>query len=131
MSEAARAFGARLVNGLGERFVDELQPRDVVTAAILREMAGGRAVSRDGKTGVLLDTPTLEREKPGIFDHSLITLKHLAERSGFDPVSEPFLVGPTLHYQNGGLAIETAGRTTIPACSARAKFQAGCTAKIG
>ncbi len=114
VSEAARAFGGRLVNGLGERFVDELQPRDVVTAAILREVADGRGVARDGKTGVLLDTPTLHREKPGIFDHSLITLKHLAERSGFDPVAQPFLVSPTLHYQNGGLAIESAGRTAVP-----------------
>ncbi|MFC7555685.1 FAD-binding protein [Pseudoroseomonas wenyumeiae] len=43
VSEAARASGAALVNGLGERFVDELNTRDIVAAAILREIAEGAA----------------------------------------------------------------------------------------
>ena len=61
ISEAARSAGAKLINGEGERFVDELQPRDVVAAAILRECAEGRGIERDGQVGVFLDTPTLEQ----------------------------------------------------------------------
>lgn len=114
ISEAARAAGAQLVNGLGARFVDELAPRDVVAAAILRELAEGRGAERDGQAGVLLDTPTLEAGQPGILRKRLVTLSHLAHRAGFDPAAEPFLVRPTLHYQNGGVTIDTAGRTGLP-----------------
>jgi L-aspartate oxidase len=114
VSEASRASGAVLVNGLGQRFVDELKPRDIVAAAILREIAEGRSVERDGRHGVFLDTPTLERQKPGILAKSLVTLTHLAKRASFDPAEEPFLVRPTLHYQNGGVTIDTTGRTAVP-----------------
>ena len=62
ISEAARSAGAKLINGEGERFVDELQPRDVVASAILRECAEGRGIERDGQLGVFLDTPTLEKK---------------------------------------------------------------------
>jgi succinate dehydrogenase / fumarate reductase flavoprotein subunit/L-aspartate oxidase len=113
ISEAARSAGAHLVNGEGARFVDELAPRDVVASAILREIAQGRAAEREGEAGVLLDTPMLEAAKPGILAARLVTLTHLAHRAGFDPAREPFLVRPTLHYQNGGIAIDAAGRTGV------------------
>ena len=113
ISEAARAAGGRLLNGEGLRFVDELAPRDVVAAAILRELAEGRGVVRDGEAGVLLDTPSLEAAHPGILEKRLVTLSHLAHLAGFDPKAEPFLIRPTLHYQNGGIAIDADGRTSI------------------
>jgi succinate dehydrogenase / fumarate reductase flavoprotein subunit/L-aspartate oxidase len=114
ISEAARSTGAKLLNGGGERFVDELRPRDIVAASILRECAEGRAAERDGQIGVFLDTPRLEREKPGILHKSLITLTHLGQKCGLDPAKEPFLVYPTLHYQNGGVAIDRNGATHVP-----------------
>ncbi|WP_395027588.1 FAD-binding protein [Comamonas odontotermitis] len=114
VSEAARSAGAYLVNGLGERFVDELQPRDVVASAVLRELAQGRGVERDGKLGIFLDTPALEHSHPGILKDSLVTLSHLAQRCGIDPAREPLLIRPTLHYQNGGVAIDEAGHTSVP-----------------
>lgn len=113
ISEAARAAGGLLFNGLGQRFVDELAPRDVVAAALLREIAEGRGVERDGCAGVLLDTPGLEAAHPGILAKRLVTLTHLAHRAGFDPAKQPFLLRPTLHYQNGGIAIDAAGRTAV------------------
>jgi succinate dehydrogenase/fumarate reductase flavoprotein subunit len=113
ISEAARSCGAFLVNGRGERFVDELQPRDVVASAILRELAEGRGIERDGKVGVFLDTPTLEQSQPGVLKNSLVTLCHVAHRCGIDPAQEPFLIRPTLHYQNGGIAIDPDGRSQI------------------
>jgi L-aspartate oxidase len=114
ISEAARSAGAKLINGEGERFVDELQPRDVVASAILRECAEGRGIERDGQVGVFLDTPTLEKENPGILEKRLVTLRHLAHKSGHDAAEEPFLVYPTLHYQNGGVGIDKDGATSVP-----------------
>lgn len=114
ISEAARSAGAKLINGEGERFIDELQPRDVVASAILRECAEGRGIERDGRVGVFLDTPTLEQQHPGILEKRLVTLRHLAHKCGQDAAQEPFLVRPTLHYQNGGVAIDKSGATSVP-----------------
>lgn len=114
ISEAVRSVGAKLVNGLGERFIDELAPRDVVTAAILRECAEGRGVSRDGGLGVFLDTPALLAEKPDLLQTQLISLAHLAHRAGVDPAREPLMIYPTLHYQNGGVAIDRYGASSVP-----------------
>lgn len=114
LSEAARSAGARLLNGEGERFVDELQPRDVVASAILRECAQGRGIARDGRVGVFLDIPTLEKENPGILAKRLVTVGHLAHKCGIDAAQEPFLVFPTLHYQNGGAEVDADGATAVP-----------------
>ncbi|QYY28363.1 FAD-binding protein [Cupriavidus pinatubonensis] len=114
ISEAARSAGAKLLNGNGERFVEELKPRDVVASAILRECAEGRGIDRDGQVGVFLDTPTLEMQNPGILSRRLVTLRHLAHKCGFDAAQEPFMVYPTLHYQNGGVAIGKDGATSVP-----------------
>src|SRR4051794_26160165 len=114
ISEAARSAGAALMNGRGERFVDELLPRDIVAAAILRECAESRGIERDGQIGVFLDTPRLEAAKPGVLGRDLVSLLHLAAKCGLDPAATPFLVYPTLHYQNGGVAIDGNGATDVP-----------------
>ena len=110
VSEAARSAGALLRNGLGQRFVDELSPRDVVSAAILRECREGRAVEREGQLGVWLDTRVLTNQQLRGFG----ALCHQAKKCGHDPSTTPFMVYPTLHYQNGGVAIQTDGLTTVP-----------------
>ena len=110
ISEAARSGGALLVNGLGERFIDELAPRDVVSAAILRECAAGRGIERNGQLGVFLDTRQLGPE----LAQRLPALQHLADKCGIDPTREPMLIYPTLHYQNGGVEIDSNGQTDIP-----------------
>jgi L-aspartate oxidase len=114
ISEAARSSGAKLVNGRGERFVDELRTRDVVAAAIIRECSEGRGVDRCGQVGVFLDTPRLEAEKPGIIAHQLVSLAHLAAKADLNPAETPLMVYPTLHYQNGGVMIDRRGATGIP-----------------
>ena len=43
-----------------------------------------------------------------------MTLRHLAHKCGHDAAQEPFLVYPTLHYQNGGVAIDKDGATSVP-----------------
>jgi L-aspartate oxidase len=124
VSEAVRSAGARLVNGLGQRFLDELHPRDVVAAAILRECVEGRGVIRDGCHGVLLDTPSLLEPDMSLLDR-LPALRHLGERAGVDVASEPLLVHPTLHYHNGGLLIDEHGATTVPGLFAAGEVTGG------
>lgn len=112
ISEATRSAGTKLVNGLGERFVDELQPRDVVAAAILREVREGRGVERDGQVGVFLDTPRIIAEQPDILQR-LVTLGHVAHKCGVQPENEPLIIHPTLHYQNGGIEINGNCETAV------------------
>lgn len=114
ISEATRSCGGLLINALGERFIDELAPRDVVTAAILRECAAGRGISRDGRVGVFLDTPRLLQQWPDGLEKHLPALAHLASKCGIDPAREPMLVYPTLHYQNGGVVIDGDAQSSVP-----------------
>ena len=113
ISETARSVGALLLNGMGERFIDELAPRDVVTAAILRECAEGRGIERDGQLGVFLDTPRLIAAQPDCLVTQLASLAHLAKKCGIDPSLEPLLIYPTLHYQNGGVVIDGDGASSV------------------
>ena len=113
ITEAARSAGAQLLNGLGERFVDELKPRDQVSAAIIRECEEGRGIlTETGTEGVFLDIPTLAQQNPGILQQ-FGSLVNLASKSGIDPGKTPFLVYPTLHYQNGGAVIDCDGAATV------------------
>ncbi|KHD06638.1 L-aspartate oxidase [Candidatus Thiomargarita nelsonii] len=115
ITEGVRSAGVQLLNGVGERFVDELKPRDYISAAILRECAEGRGVQVDEKTvGVWLDTPNLELRKPGLMKERFPKLFHLAKQGKIDPTKIPLLVYPALHYQNGGVVIDENGQTTVP-----------------
>jgi len=115
ITEGVRSAGAYLLNGRGERFVDELQPRDYVAAAIIRECAEGRGVRVDnGACGVWLDTPGVELRNPGLFKKRFPKLIQLGKKCGIDPRRQPLLIYPTLHYQNGGVVIDKYGRTSVP-----------------
>jgi L-aspartate oxidase len=109
--ETTRAYGALLVNGDGERFVDELAPRDVVSEAIFREVSEGRGTTTpDGRPAVWLDTTKIpERDA----DISLPYMLRRYRAAGVDPLSERILTYPVLHYQNGGLVIDENGETTV------------------
>ena len=117
ITEKFRGAGANILNIDGEQFVFEREPRDVESAAIIRECLERRkgVPTPTGKLGVWLDSPMIdtlmgegavEREFPGKF----IVYK----RFGIDIAKEPMLVYPTLHYQNGGLEYNARGETSIP-----------------
>lgn len=115
ITEGVRSSGAHLLNGLGERFIDELKTRDCVTAAILKECEQGRGVVVDeNSVGVWLDTPSLEKKNPGILAGRFPKLLHMGSKCNIDPAKEPLLVYPTLHYQNGGVVIDENGASTVP-----------------
>lgn len=114
ITEGVRSAGAYLINANGERFVDELSPRDVVAAAILRECQEGRGVQlENNRQGVWLDTPGLEKRYPGIIKQRFPKLLELAARSDIDLCKVPMLIYPTLHYQNGGVKIDKNGQSSV------------------
>jgi len=114
ITEGIRSAGAQLLNARGERFIDELRSRNEVSAAILRECSEGRGVmlGSDYK-GVWLDTPLLEKMTPGIFKQQFPKFLELALKSGINPLNEPVLTYPTLHYQNGGVVIDEFGLSSV------------------
>jgi L-aspartate oxidase len=109
--ETTRAYGAVLLNADGEEFTDSLGPRDTVSQAIVDEVAKGKGVqSPDGRPAVYLDTTRIAEEDANI---SLPYMLRRYRRGGIDPLREPILTYPVLHYQNGGLVIDAYAETTV------------------
>jgi L-aspartate oxidase len=109
--ETTRAYGAVLLNADGEEFTDSLGPRDVVAQAIVDEVAKGKGVETpDGRPAVYLDTTRISEADAEI---SLPYMLRRYRGAGIDPLAEPILTYPVLHYQNGGLVIRTDAETTL------------------
>ena len=109
--ETTRAYGAVLLNADGEEFTDSLGPRDVVSQAIFDEVAAGRGVeTEDGRPAVYLDTTRIPEADA---DVSLPYMLRRYRGAGIDPLTEPLLTYPVLHYQNGGLVIDEHAETTL------------------
>ena len=108
--ETTRAYGAVLLNADGEEFTDSLGPRDAVSRAIFDEVDAGRGVETpDGRPAVYLDTTRIPEQDADI---SLPYMLRRYRAGGIDPLKEPILTYPVLHYQNGGLVIGTDAETT-------------------
>jgi L-aspartate oxidase len=109
--ETTRAYGAVLLNAEGEEFTDSLGPRDAVSQAIVDEVNAGRGVSTpDGRPAVYLDTTRISEADAEI---SLPYMLRRYRGAGIDPLREKILTYPVLHYQNGGLVIDTNAETTL------------------
>ena len=109
--ETTRAYGAVLLNADGEEFTDSLGPRDAVSQAIFDEVGAGRGVeTEDGRPAVWLDTTRITEADAEI---SLPYMLRRYRGAGIDPLTEPILTYPVLHYQNGGLLIDTRAETTL------------------
>ena len=101
ITEAVRGEGATLHDARGERFVDELAPRDQVALAIQAEL------ERSGAHAVGLDMRSVDLDRfPNIADA-------LAE-VGIDPRRELVPVAPAAHYTMGGIATDLDGRSSLP-----------------
>lgn len=104
ISESCRGEGAVLLDAHGERFVDELQPRDVVAKAIFDQMI------RDKTEYVMLSFEALEEEE--ILSHfANIYERCLSE--GYDLLREPIPVVPAQHYFMGGIHVDTDSQTSL------------------
>jgi succinate dehydrogenase / fumarate reductase flavoprotein subunit/L-aspartate oxidase len=116
VTEGIRSEGGHLVNAKGERFVNELDTRDVVSSSIIRECEEGRGIrTMSGRIGVWLDTPLLDAEHgSGTLEKHFPAMMLQFERFGIDISKDPVLIYPTLHYQNGGVKIDTNSETNVP-----------------
>lgn len=104
ISESVRGEGAILLNENGERFTDELQPRDVVTDAICKEM------EKFGTDHVYITLPTMTSEQaqkrfPNIFEACI--------EEGYDITKDKVPVTPGQHYMMGGIKTDINGRTSM------------------
>jgi L-aspartate oxidase len=121
--ETTRAYGAVLLNADREEFTDSLGPRDAVSQAIFDEVDAGRGVETpDGRPAVLLDTTRIPE------DDANVSLPYMLRRyraGGIDPLGEPILTYPVLHYQNGGLVIDEHGETTVAGLYAAGEIAGG------
>jgi L-aspartate oxidase len=101
VTEAIRGEGATLLNADGERFVEELAPRDEVARAIWSEM------TRTGAASVDLDMRAVD---PALFPNVVSALRE----AGLDPARELVPVAPAAHYGMGGIVADLDGATTLP-----------------
>ena len=115
VTEKVRSLGAKLVNCDGEVFMHPLETRDVTAASIIRECtARGKGIKTDQGVGVWLDTPMIEvKNGEGTIEKRIPAMLRMFAKYGIDIRKEPILVYPTLHYQNGGLDIDTYGATGV------------------
>jgi L-aspartate oxidase len=100
ITEAVRGEGATLLDARGERFVDELAPRDEVALAIRAELV------RSGERAVHLDMRRIDLDR---FPNIAAAL----EEVGIEPARELVPVAPAAHYTMGGVATDLEGRASL------------------
>jgi L-aspartate oxidase len=103
LSEALRGHGAVLRDARGERFVDELLPRDAVSRAMAARMA------EQGVAHLWLDATGLER-----FAERFPTIWASLREAGLDPRTEWLPIAPAAHYLCGGVLTDLDGATSLP-----------------
>jgi L-aspartate oxidase len=123
VSEAVRGEGAVLVDETGRRFLAEapgaeLAPRDVVARVVWRHLTEGHKVFLDA------------RRKPGTrFAQRFPAIDAACHAAGYDPARQLIPIRPAAHYHMGGIAVDAAGRSSVPglwACG-----EAACTGLHG
>jgi len=103
LSEALRGHGALLRDDHGDRFVDELAPRDVVSRAMAERMR------RHGVDSLWLDATGLES-----FDARFPTIATSLRAIGLDPSVDWLPIAPAAHYLSGGVITDLCGATALP-----------------
>lgn len=104
ISESVRGEGGKLINIHGERFVNELLPRDAVTKTIMEEekKTGSEYVYLDVS---FMDSEFLKKRFPTIYERCL--------QSGVDLTKEPIPVSPAQHYLMGGIDVDYNSETSM------------------
>lgn len=105
ISESVRGEGALLYDKNGNRFIDELLPRDVVTKAIQEQM------KKDGTDHVWLSLEKIPKEI--ILNHFPNIYQHCLEE-GYDATKEWIPVVPAQHYFMGGIWVDSDSHTSMP-----------------
>lgn len=105
ISESARGEGAVILNHKGERFVDELLPRDVVTQAIEAEME---------REGVAHEWLSFKNVPPDVVRTHFPNIYQKCLEEGYDILREPVPIVPAQHYFMGGIHVDRHSATTMP-----------------
>jgi L-aspartate oxidase len=103
LSEALRGHGAILRDAAGDRFVDELAPRDVVSRAMAATMGD------QGVEHLWLDATGLER-----FDQRFPTIAASLSSIGLNPETDWLPIAPAAHHLSGGVVTDLWGATALP-----------------
>ena len=103
ISEALRGHGAVLRDSSGNRFVDELLPRDLVSRSIAVKLA------EEGTDHVWLDATGLED-----FGRRFPTIAASLVEAGLDAARDMLPVAPAAHYLSGGVLVDLDGATALP-----------------
>ena len=103
LSEALRGHGALLRDRRGERFVDELAPRDVVSRAMAERMR------EEGCENLWLDATGLDS-----FEERFPTIARSLAEAGLDPSVDWLPIAPAAHYLSGGVLTDLNGATVLP-----------------
>ncbi len=117
ITEKIRGAGGQPINKEGQLFVFPREPRDVESAAIIRECLENKMgiETPSGRLGVWLDSPLIEMlQGEGYINKQFPAMHRQFIRYGIDITKEPMLIYPSLHYQNGGIEINDRGETNIP-----------------
>lgn len=104
ISESVRGEGGKLYNVNGEKFVDELLPRDVVSKAIFKEM------KKTNTPYVYLDISFLNSE---YLKNRFSTIYNKCLEKGTDITKEPIKVSPAQHYFMGGIKVDLNSKTSM------------------
>jgi L-aspartate oxidase len=118
LSEALRGEGALLRDQRGQRFVDELQPRDIVAAAVAAR------IRESGDDHVWLDVGAVTE-----FESRFPNLAASVRALGLDPSRDWLPVAPAAHYLCGGVLTDLDGATALPGLWAAG--EAACTGVHG
>jgi len=117
ITEKIRGAGGQPINKFGELFVFPREPRDVESAAFIRECLerGNGIQTPSGRWGVWLDSPLIEIiQGSGYLYKNFPAMVRQFIRYQIDITKEPMLVYPSLHYQNGGIEINAKCETNVP-----------------
>jgi len=117
ITEKIRGAGGQPINRHGELFVFPREPRDVESSAIIRECLERKngIQTPSGRVGVWLDSPLIEMlQGEGYINKQFPAMHRQFIRYGIDITKEPMLVYPSLHYQNGGIEINSRCETNVP-----------------
>jgi succinate dehydrogenase/fumarate reductase flavoprotein subunit len=128
VTEKVRGLGAQVCNVAGEQFVFPLETRDVEAAAFIRECKERKngVITPSDQPCVWLDSPLIDiLHGPGTIARGLPAMVRQYKRFGIDMTKEPILVYPTLHYQNGGVAIKADAATPVPGLYAAGEVAGG------
>ncbi len=112
ITEALRGAGAYIVDGEGNRFIDELLPRDQVALALAMHV---------GPAYISVTHLSADRLR-----HSFPNFMRNCKSVGIDPLRQPVPIAPAAHYTMGGVATDLDGRASIDGL-----FAAGECARTG